>query len=325
LTFIINSSIIGTEDKPMGKPRPVRDAEWKAASALRRRAAALAVFNTLTPEQKELRRINTSKATKAAMESISPEQKAEMSRKQSTHYAKLSEVDKMQRREANSIAVKKAHANMSPEEKEHYLAWRSRLSPEEKALWAANRGAGIHSNWESKTEEEKATITSRRAAWHQEKSPEELATIYAKIGAANSGPRTSEAELFSDEEKSTRQTGVRVGPYQGREDYSEKSIRGGHSFNGSSAFREMVKSRDLNKCTVCGVNEDLHVHHRLPWGRFEWLYRLHPEWYTLLEVGVTLCPSHHRVEDIRLAALDVREVVAEFEQLTGIRVPMIEG
>lgn len=48
-----------------------------------------------------------------------------------------------------------------------------------------------------------------------------------------------------------------------------------------------VRERDNNKCTVCGVSENLHAHHIKYKSQ-------HPELALDLDNGITLCESHHR-------------------------------
>ena len=48
----------------------------------------------------------------------------------------------------------------------------------------------------------------------------------------------------------------------------------------------LVKTRDENKCIICGRNDILHVHHLVP--------REIKEYRWLIYNGVTLCPAHHK-------------------------------
>lgn len=73
-------------------------------------------------------------------------------------------------------------------------------------------------------------------------------------------------------------------------------------------WRSVVRERDGNRCTACGVSEHLHVHHVKPFSEF-------PELATMVDNGITLCEFCHSVTHGRWVGAKVR--ASRWQEFTG--------
>jgi hypothetical protein len=160
----------------------------------------------------------------------------------------------------------------------------------------------------------------------EDRTPAQKAS--AKLHRTRRGENRTVAQQAADEFNRQNQTGVLVGPYGGRDRYTEGTIRCGGSVKWL-AFKAKILERDSSKCQYVGgclvtqqelqsdpaklgASKSLHIHHRLPWDRFKKMYEEDIELYYNEKNVVTLCHSHHVEEDWRLSKMTDSEVLAEF-------------
>jgi hypothetical protein len=128
--------------------------------------------------------------------------------------------------------------------------------------------------------------------------------------------------------------GVPRGPYKGKTEYPEVTVRANGNLKGQQFRQDVVVKRDGNHCQspsctttqqdldlnslLRGSEKKLQVHHYLPYERFKQYYKANPNLYYEISGVITLCPFHHHEEDKRLDKLTEIEILLEFQSKTKI-------